>query len=56
MADCSAAPALFYANLVQPFEASHPNVQAYFGRLSQRPSFKRVVEEAKPYFSLFPQE
>jgi glutathione S-transferase len=55
MADCSAAPALFYANLVQPFEASRPNVKAYFDRLSQRPSFKRVVEEAKPYFSLFPE-
>ena len=54
MADCAAAPALFYANLVQPFEASHPNLKAYFGRLMQRPSFKRVVEEAKPYFHMFP--
>jgi glutathione S-transferase len=54
MADCAAAPALFYANLVQPFEASHPNVTAYFDRLMERPSFKRVVEEAKPYFLMFP--
>lgn len=54
MADCAAAPALFYANLVRPFEASHPNLKAYFGRLMQRPSFERVVEEAEPYFHMFP--
>ena len=54
MADCAAAPALFYANLVQPFEASHPHLKAYLGRLMERPSFKRVIEEAKPYFHMFP--
>ncbi len=56
MADCAAAPALFYADLVQPFRGTHANVAAYFGRLMERPSFKRVVEEAKPYFNLFPKE
>jgi glutathione S-transferase len=56
MADCAAAPALFYANLVQPFGATHPHLAGYFARLSERPSFKRAVEEAKPYFNLFPQE
>jgi glutathione S-transferase len=56
MADCAAAPALFYANLVQPFGATHPHLAGYFARLSERPSFKRVVEEAKPYFKFFPQE
>jgi glutathione S-transferase len=55
MADCSAAPALFYANKVQPFEATHPNLKAYFGRLLERPSYKRTLEEAKPYFHMFPQ-
>ena len=55
MADCAAAPALFYANLVQPFGATHPHLAGYFARLSERPSFKRVVEEAKPYFKFFPQ-
>ena len=55
MADCAAAPALFYANLVLPFDDAHKNVAAYFSRLSERPSFARVVAEAKPYFSLFPQ-
>jgi glutathione S-transferase len=56
MADCAAAPALFYANLVQPFGATHPHLAGYFARLSDRPSFKRAVEEAKPYFKLFPKQ
>ena len=55
MADCAAAPALFYANLVEPFGDTHKNVAAYFGRLMERSSFARVVAEAKPYFSMFPQ-
>lgn len=54
MADCAAAPALFYANLVLPFGDAHKNVAAYFSRLMERPSFARVVAEAKPYFSMFP--
>ena len=54
MADCAAAPALFYANLVMPFCVTHKNVAAYFARLMERPSFARAVEEAKPYFALFP--
>jgi glutathione S-transferase len=55
MADCAAAPALFYANLVVPFGDAHRNVARYLDRLMQRPSFARVVEEARPYFALFPQ-
>jgi glutathione S-transferase len=55
MAECAAAPALFYANLVVPFDDTHKNVAAYFDRLMKRPSFARVVEEAKPYFAMFPQ-
>jgi glutathione S-transferase len=54
MADCAAAPALFYADKVMPFGATHPSTTAYLGRLMQRPSFARVLEEAKPYFSMFP--
>jgi glutathione S-transferase len=56
MADCAAAPALFYADWVEPFGESRPNVAAYLDRLMQRPSFARVVEEAKPYRPNFPQE
>ena len=54
MADCAAAPAMHYANLVMPFGATHRNAAAYLGRLMERPSFARVVEEAKPYRALFP--
>ncbi len=54
MADCAAAPALFYAGILQPFAAEFPHLAAYFDRLAQRPSFKRVMDEARPYFSMFP--
>ena len=56
MADCSAAPALFYANKVLPFEATHPNTAAYLKRLSERPAFARVLKEAEPFFQYFPTE
>lgn len=54
MADCAAAPALFYAECVQPFSGTHPNLAAYFDRLAVRPSFRRTLDEARPYFDLFP--
>ena len=54
MADCAAAPAMYYANLVMPFRDTHRNAAAYLGRLMERPSFARVTEEAKPYRALFP--
>ena len=54
MADCAAAPAMYYANLVMPFGDAHRNAAAYLDRLMERPSFARVVEEAKPYRALFP--
>ena len=53
MADCAAAPALYYANLVMPLDA-HANAAAYLERLMKRPSFARAVEEAGPYRRLFP--
>jgi glutathione S-transferase len=56
MADCAAAPALFYANKVQPFETTHPKLAGYFARLSERPSFKRALDEAQPYMKFFPKE
>lgn len=56
MADCAAAPALFYANEVAPFGTTHPNLAAYFSRLKARPSYARVLKEAEPYFHLFPKD
>ncbi len=54
MADCSAAPALSYADRVMPFAKSHPNAHAYLQRLRKRASFVRVLEEAAPYEKNFP--
>jgi glutathione S-transferase len=56
LADCAAAPALFYANTVAPFGDTHGNLSAYLDRLMARPSFARVLAEAEPYFPLFPLE
>ncbi|HEX5078575.1 MAG TPA: glutathione S-transferase family protein [Geminicoccaceae bacterium] len=56
LADCAAAPALFYANTVVPFGPPHGRLAAYLDRLMARPSFARVLEEAEPYFRLFPLE
>ena len=55
MADCAAAPALFYANHVMPLGDAHRNAARYLGRLMERPSFARAIEEAKPYFAMIPQ-
>jgi glutathione S-transferase len=54
MADCAAAPALFYANKVAPFGDAYRNLAAYFDRLMARPSYARAVEEARPYLHMFP--
>lgn len=54
MADCAAAPALYYAKRVLPWSAEHAHLARYFERLSRRPSFVRVMEEASPYLAMFP--
>ena len=54
MADCAAAPALFYAAIVQPFGNDQPYLASYRDRLLARPSVKRVIAEARPYFEMFP--
>lgn len=54
MADCSAAPALFYADWVHPIADAFPAVRAYRQRLLARPSFARAVDEGRPYRPMFP--
>ncbi len=54
MADCSAAPALFYANRVMPLAGEFPQASAYLTRLEKRPSYARALVEAQPYFAMFP--
>ena len=53
MADCAAAPALFYASTLQPIPGEFSHLSADFDRLTGWPSFNGVIEEARPYFSLY---
>ncbi|MFI5269009.1 MAG: glutathione S-transferase family protein [Chloroflexota bacterium] len=53
MADCAAAPALFYAEGRVPF-GDRPNLRAYLDRLKARPSYARALKEAEPYFHMVP--
>jgi glutathione S-transferase len=54
LADCAAAPALFYADWVHSISPEHRRLRAYRERLLERPSFARCVEDARPYRHLFP--
>ena len=54
LADCAAAPFLFYADWTHPIDPSFAHVRAYRARLLARPSFARAVDEARPYRSYFP--
>jgi glutathione S-transferase len=54
LADCAALPALFYGSKVVPFEGRWKNLDAYLERLKGRASVARVLEEARPYFAMFP--
>ncbi|RZL35380.1 MAG: glutathione S-transferase family protein [Rubrivivax sp.] len=54
MADCAAAPALFYAAIVRPFSPEHIRLSAYFERLLARPSVWRCIVEARPVFQYYP--
>ena len=54
LADCAAAPSLFYADWVHQIPETYPVLRAYRTRLLARPSFARAVEEARPFRTLFP--
>jgi glutathione S-transferase len=54
LADCAAAPALFYADWAHPIGEAFSNVHAYRRRLLARPSFARAVDEARQYRPFFP--
>ena len=54
LADCAAAPSLFYADWVHPIAPDHAALRAYRARLLARPSVARCVEEARPYRAYFP--
>ena len=55
LADCAAAPALFYVDMaIAPLAGSYPNLAAYLGRLKERPSYARALAEAEPYMHWVP--
>jgi len=54
LADCAAAPALFYADRVEPMRRNFPILTAYLDRLEARESFARVLAEKEPYWAMFP--
>jgi glutathione S-transferase len=55
LADCSGAPALFYADWVHPIGDQFPKVRAYRNRVLNWPAVARVVDEARPFRKYFPQ-
>jgi glutathione S-transferase len=55
IADCAAAPGLFFALAIHPWdESAHPRLTRYYRALAQRPSFAKVIANARPYRHLFP--
>lgn len=54
LADCAAAPALFYAVTHLPLAAEHGHLAAYFERLMAHPAVARVIEAARPFFRFYP--
>ena len=54
LADCAAAPALFYADWVHPVSKRFAATRAYRARLMAHPSVARTVNEARPFRHLFP--
>lgn len=55
IAECAAAPGLFYALAIHPWdEDAHPQLTRYYRALARRPSFAKVIEDARPYRDLFP--
>ena len=56
LADCAAAPSLFYGSMAEPFGDTQRHLASYLERLKARPSFARVLNEAEPYFQMVPKE
>ena len=54
LADCAAAPSLFYADWVEEIGAGRPKLSAYRARLLAHPIVARAVDEGRPYRPFFP--
>ena len=54
LADCAAAPSLFYADWTHPISTEYPALRAYRSRLLARPSVARAVDGGRPFRHYFP--
>jgi len=54
LADCAAAPSLFYADWTHRIDEKFQTLLAYRARLLARRSVKRCVDDARPYRHYFP--
>lgn len=55
IAECAAAPGLFYALAIHPWdESTRLELTRYYRALAHRPSFAKVIADARPYRHLFP--
>jgi glutathione S-transferase len=54
LADCAAAPALFYADWIERIGPERPRLNAYRARLLAHPAVSRAVEQARPFRHYFP--
>ena len=54
LADCAAAPSLFYADWVEEIGPARPRLSDYRARLLEHPTVVRAVDEGRPYRSYFP--
>lgn len=54
LADCAAAPSLFYADWVERIGSARPNLASYRARLLAHPVVARAVDEGRPYRAFFP--
>ena len=54
LADCAAAPALFYALCYEPLPDSRPHLAAYFERLVAHPAVAHTLAQARPFLQCFP--
>jgi glutathione S-transferase len=54
IADCAAAPPLFFINRMTPLAGGYPNLSAYLDRLTRRPAYARTLAQAQPFLHMFP--
>jgi glutathione S-transferase len=54
LADCAAAPALWYSVRNVPLEGGFPRIASYLDRLKARPSFAQALKQSEPLFHMYP--